>query len=140
MICLVFAEYMLNLSASDGAPANVWLIKAIALAALIVMSLLNSFGTRLSARIANLFLALKFLGLGSIVVTGLAVGLAKNMDASKGLGMHQGESERYDMASKVSHALMSTRMSVNIGTYTDAILAAMWAYSGWEAVWIPRLR
>ena len=139
MVCLIFAEYLLNLSASSSTlVADAWYAKPVALLALVVIALLNSIGTRVSARIANLFLGLKLLGLGSIVVAGLTLGFTRDMATGKGLETPRGEYWWYNQALGDSHSLKSDGLWVNIGTFTDAMLAAMWAYSGWEAVRNPR--
>ncbi|MCJ1230216.1 hypothetical protein MMC12_006888 [Toensbergia leucococca] len=52
MISIIFAEYLLNVFDSE-IPVHTWYTKAVALAALAIMSLLNCIGTRVSARIAN---------------------------------------------------------------------------------------
>ena len=133
MMCLVFAEYLLNLSMLSR-EANVWLLKSIAMGTLVLVTLVNSIGTRVSARIANVFFALKLLGLGSIVVMGLTFGMVGGEGMSTNLGDHQDENKVDGYPQEDSHSFTSTSLWTIMGTYTDAILAAMWAYSGWEAV------
>ena len=133
MMCLVFAEYLLNLS-TLSTTANVWLLKSLALGTLALVTLANSIGTRVSARIANVFFALKLLGLGSTIVMGLTFGLFINKGMNTSLGDRLAKYRLYSQAQEDGHPIASTNLWATMGTYTDAILAAMWAYSGWEAV------
>ena len=133
MMCLVFAEYLLNLSTLDTA-ANPWIAKSVAFGALLVVTAVNSVGTRVSTRIANVFFALKLLGLASIIVLGLVYGLASNSGMSTSPGNYHDEHHLHVHFQENSQPVGNMGLWGNMGTYTDAILAAMWAYSGWEAV------
>lgn len=133
MISITFAEYLFNSFYSDT-PAYMIYTKAIAIAALATMSLLNCIGTRVSARIANIFLVVKLFGLGSIVITGLTIGLSQRNGASKGRAMVQEEYLWYNRTQKDDYPHIKAGPWATVGMYTDAILAAMWAYSGWETV------
>ena len=130
MVTLIFAEYLLGALAPGSAPApgvsvgGAWAAKGLAVLALLAFTLLNCVGTRVSARIANFFLVLKLFGLGLVVVTGLTLGPAKGKGSA---GPEQAEVPPEDGLQKGSHW-------ANAGIYTDAVLTAMWAYSGWESV------
>ena len=133
MISINFAEYLFSSFGSD-IPAYTMYTKAIAIAALVVMSLLNCIGTRVSARIANLFLVVKLFGLGSIVITGLTIGLFQGNRPSKGRATVEDEYLWYNQTHRDDYPQINAGQWATVGMYTDAILAAMWAYSGWETV------
>ena len=133
IVSVIFAEYLFNAFDSDT-PADTWHSKAIALAALATMFLLNCIGTHVSARIANFFLVVKLLGLGSVVITGLILGLSRGNGASKGPTNYQVEYSLYNQSQENGHLHTKASQWATAGMYTDAILAVMWTYSGWETV------
>ena len=128
MVALIFADYALG-GLGAGVPEGGWAVKGLAALALLVFTLLNAAGTRLSARIADFFFFLKLFGLGSVVVTGLTVGVARYGALRRADGPHEPDDAG-------THADDSPSWT-SAGVYTDAALAALWAYSGWETVRVP---
>lgn len=133
MVSLIFAEYLLNAFASDMS-AYPWLIKSIALLGFACISILNCIGTRVSARVANFFLVTKLLGLGSIIFAGFTLRMVKGKGVDDASGVNQLENIWGKQTRKYDDEQIYTELWANAGIYTDAILAAMWAYSGWESV------
>ena len=136
MVSIIFAEYLLNSFGLDTSVHTLY-AKAIAIAALITTSLLNCIGIRVSARIANFFLVVKLFGLASIVITGLSLGLFQRSGAIQSLETITDEHSRYNETQKNDFQPANAGKWTTAGMYTDAVLAAMWAYSGWETVRAP---
>ena len=124
MVSLIFAEYLLGGlgSGAPGAASGAWAARGLAVLVLAAFTLLNCVGTRVSASVANVFFVLKLLGLASVVVAGLMFGVAR--------GSGSDAPARDDPAEEDGPGTWAS-----VGTYTDAILTAMFAYSGWESVW-----
>jgi amino acid transporter len=122
IISLTFSEYLCRAFAVEEDP-SVWILKGFALLAVILITYINCLGTRVGAGTANVFLILKFLGLGSVIATGLVLGamhLQPTVDIQGVVG--SGENQ------------IDSGLWANLGACTDATLSALWAYSGWEVV------
>ncbi|KAI9778098.1 MAG: hypothetical protein M1839_008402 [Geoglossum umbratile] len=126
IISLIFSEY-LNKAATmlDDSKTPAWVLKGIALLTVASITYLNCVGTRVSAGSANVFLVLKLLGLGSIIATGLALRLMR---------FERGETRDTNQAKGGNASEVHEGVWAHIGGYTDATLAALWAYSGWESL------
>jgi solute carrier family 7 (L-type amino acid transporter), member 6 len=119
MLSLTFAEYLNRSFAFEEMP-SIWVLRGIAWFTVVFITFLNCMGTRASTDTTNIFLVIKLTGVCSIIVTGLVlfvggvqhepeIPATPGQDPNSGLWGH-------------------------LGAYTDATLAALWAYSGWEHV------
>jgi solute carrier family 7 (L-type amino acid transporter), member 6 len=127
IVSLIFSEYLNKvLTMLDNDNPSVWTMKGVALLTVVLITYLNCIGTRVSAGTANVFLVLKLLGLTSIIVTGAAL-LVVRFERGR-------EARRANLVEGGSASEMGEGIWAHIGGYTDATLAALWAYSGWEAV------
>jgi amino acid transporter len=70
MVALVFSEYLFRGVLPDQ-DVSMWILKAVALLAVILITFLNFMGTQVGTGSATIFLVLKVFGLGSIIVLGL---------------------------------------------------------------------
>lgn len=133
MISLIFSEYLYK-AVSPEADVSVFTSKATALLGLTLITALNCLGTRTGVGTANIFMAIKLLGLGSIAVVGLAAGVMS-------LG-HEGVRHRYNQTSPEAippQALPTPLTQLPWAWPTskdlaDAIFAALFSYGGWESV------
>ena len=132
MVALIFAEYLLGGLHAGEYGGESWIAKGIAIVAVGVFSLLNCFGTRLSTRVVNYFFLLKLVGLGSVISAGLLSGLFLGRRPDGSAQSNQNRLQPGQGLSDGPQHQMNAWTSAAV--YTDAILAAMWAYSGWEAV------
>ena len=124
MVSLVFAEYLFRAVRPDQDVSD-WHLKGAALLAMMLITWLNCIGTKMGAGIGNVFLVLKLLGLFSIALLGL-VFLVFTGSSGHPRGMNP------TVASQDSTSAPSGWSS--FGNFTDAVLAALFAYGGWESV------
>jgi solute carrier family 7 (L-type amino acid transporter), member 6 len=122
MISLIFSEYLTRVFTLQE-NQSIWISKGIAFLAITLVTHINCMGIRVSAGITNAFLVIKLLGLTSIIVTGLTLGT-----------MHFQNGEEVQGIIVRNLRDIDTRFWSHLGAYTDATLAALWAYSGWETV------
>ncbi|KAI9768621.1 MAG: hypothetical protein M1840_004818 [Geoglossum simile] len=127
IVSLIFSEYLNKVfTMLDNDNPSVWAMKGIALLTVVSVTYLNCIGTRVSAGTANVFLVLKLLGLGSIIVTGVGL-LVVHFE-------RRHEAQRTTLVDGGSAGEIGEGIWAHIGGYTDATLAALWAYSGWESL------
>ncbi|OCK79262.1 amino acid transporter [Lepidopterella palustris CBS 459.81] len=122
MVSLIFSEYLFR-AILTGQTVSMWIVKPIAILAVAAITLINCLGTRMGTGAANVFLVIKVLGLSSIAVVGIAV-YASNANLANGSGplnVGGGSNE-------------SPEISTSINGFVDAILAAAFAYGGWESL------
>jgi amino acid transporter len=133
MVALVFSEYLFKGILPDQV-VSTWILKAVALLAIILITFLNCMGTQVGTSSATLFLVLKVFGLGSIIVFGLVFQFtgSKHQD-----GNHQSNETKRSWFTPPSPAATDTGYSwlwVSLGDFTDALFAALFAYAGWDSV------
>lgn len=133
MVALVFSEYLFKATGSDTVYHD-WYAKILALVTIAIMTFLNCIGTRISARIANLFLVVKILGLGSVVLFGLTSALVRDTDTHRSSLVRRSQNASSDTIQHSNGPHRDAGQWTTAGMYTDAILAAMYSYSGWETV------
>ncbi|KAL8792334.1 MAG: hypothetical protein Q9195_005037 [Heterodermia aff. obscurata] len=134
MIAMIFAEYLDRGFAPDHANLSPWVIKAVALLAIILITCLNCMGTTKAAKTANVFLVLKLTALGTIVGLGFLAGI--------GTLKHRPSQENQESAQhmySVDKRAINTTISLHsahndLKSATDATLAALFAFGGWESV------
>lgn len=118
----IFAEH-LNSIILPEAWRNEWLNKLVALLGAGLITTVNCWGTNTGASAANGFFLLKIIGLFSIVVTGLVVGVSGKGNALTAW-----------IPDKVAEDAGTAQPSlwVLVGEYTTAMFGALFTYGGWE--------
>jgi L-type amino acid transporter 6 len=129
MVALVFSEYLFKGTLPDQ-DISMWTLKAVALLAILFITLLNCMGTHVGTGSATVFLILKIFGLASIIVSGFIF----QFTGSK----NQGQYDPRDVTDQgwvnpSSLAATETGFSwiwMSLGNFTDALFAALFAYAG----------
>jgi len=132
MVSLVFAEYLFA-AISPDTHISVWMLKATALIAIISITSLNCMGTRTGMRTAVLFLVLKIFGLGSIAIIGLFL-LIKNHQTKDETHLLDVQAQSFVSVSHTTTKYSGLSIWTSVGNFTDAVIAALFAYGGWESV------
>lgn len=133
MASLIFSEYVYRIF-SLHENLSTWILKATALLAVVLITSLNCMGTRIIAGTANVFLVLKIIGLGSIIVTGLTLGITRYKERDDAQGTNVRESSWFTVEHPGNAEQMRSGLWAHLGNYADATFAALWAYGGWETV------
>jgi amino acid transporter len=120
MVSLVFSEYLFKTVMPDR-DVDVWILKGVALLAIAAVTLLNLIGTKTGATAANVFLVLKLFGLGTVAVAGLVFAVMALFH--RGALFPPSTSEPGDSS-----------VWAEVGGFTDAVLASLFAYGGCESV------
>lgn len=124
MVSLVFAEYLGKaLWQEAGQELGGWWLKGVGLSAVWGITWLNCLGTSFGTRAASFFLVLKLVGLGSVVVVGVALMIVRPESTSPKI-----------VAPGIVGFSAKKSLWSGLGSFTDAILAALFAYGGWESV------
>lgn len=116
ILALFIADYVCGSAAQGGIDAS-WDRVAVALLVVALVTVVNCTGNRLSNISTKILLACKVISVGLIILVGFAVLVFPNLAAP----------EPNDPNVPPDVPLDST-------SYVDALVAAMWAYSGWEVV------
>jgi L-type amino acid transporter 6 len=136
MVSLVFSEYFFKSISLERVVSELSL-KAVALLAIFLITLLNCLGTNVGTGAATFFLILKIVGLGSVVGIGFVLMFT---------GFSKSEGVSDSILTTIPAAQKNIREStettgkniwIGLGNLTDAILAALFAYGGWESVSSP---
>ncbi|MGF6375387.1 APA family basic amino acid/polyamine antiporter [Clostridiales Family XIII bacterium PM5-7] len=94
-------------------PLHQWQVKAMAIAIIVVLSLVNMTGVKKGGNLQNLFMVAKLIPIGIIIVCGFVMGKMNNpMEIVPGEGISP------------------------ISAFALAIVAALWAFDGWSSVYI----
>ncbi len=94
-------------------PLTEWQIKGMAIAIIVVLSLVNMMGVKKGGNLQSIFMIAKLVPIGIIIVCGLVMGKMNNpMDIVPGEGMNP------------------------LSAFALAIVAALWAFDGWSSVYI----
>ena len=121
ILALFIADYVCGSAATSLAAANEiaagWERVTAALVVVALVTFVNCTGNRLSNISTKVLLACKIIGVGFIILVGLAVLLFPSINFPK---------------PKEPNSLDDVLR--NSSSYVDALVAAMWAYSGWEVV------
>lgn len=129
MVSLIFSEYLYEtIARGQGQDSH---MKLMAVMSIIFITVLNCLGTPVGKRMGSIFLALKVIGLCSIPLAALIYQLSNivpGQDPSYNPSREHYGSETQD-ASDTAPGLWTT-----LGSLTDAVLAAVFAYGGWESV------
>ena len=121
MVALVFSEYLFKTFSPDH-DADIWILKGTALLAITGINLVNLVGTSTGTGLANFFLVFKVFVLGSVAAAGAAFAIS--------------DLTRRGQAVFPTAAPEPGRSSLwaDMGGFTDAILASLFAYGGCESV------
>jgi amino acid transporter len=133
MVALVFSEYLFKAISPDQ-DVSTWILKGTALLAIASITYLNCTSTRVGTGAANFFLVLKVFGLGSIAIAGLTFalnGFTNRNDNDQSNGAEQGS---FTALLPVAPHPGELWLWMSLGNFTDAVLAALFAYGGWESV------
>jgi hypothetical protein len=133
MVALVFSEYLFR-AVSPDQDISVWMLKGVALLAVISITCLNSLGTNVGTGAATFFLVLKIVGLGSVALVGFVLMFT-------GFPIPNGENDLNPPLYATTRRAPITTSDIGnssvwtgLGNFADAILAALFAYGGWESV------
>lgn len=122
IIAIIFGEYIVRaVIGPDAEDASSWINKALALAGLSVVVILNMISTKVGAKSANIFMFLKFVALLGITITGIVVavtGVSWKGEASK------------DWKSKS----WFEGTDLDLSRWAVAVYAGLWAFDGWDNV------
>ncbi|KAK9483207.1 amino acid permease-domain-containing protein [Lipomyces starkeyi] len=127
IIAIVFAEYIGRLIFSHGAPdtgtestsvegsiySPLWFNKTVAVAGILLVTIINAISTKLSTRTGDIFLFLKISSLVAITVIGLVVLVFRKGAENFTDGWFAGSSS-------------------SLGNYAIALYAGLWAFDGWD--------
>ena len=134
MIAMIFAEYLYRGFATEHANMSPWVIKGVALLAIILITCLNCMGTTKATKTANVFLVLKLTALGTIVSLGFLAGTGALKHRPP-----QVSQQFVQHTYLVNNWAINTTMPLHsapddLKSVTDATLAALFAFGGWESV------
>lgn len=128
MVSLIFSEYLHKAftSGDDAADQNP---KIIAVVGIVLVTVVNCLGSSVGNGVAKAFMALKIVGLLSIALSGLvywtfwpgASNPGPRMEVTKELTSNMNETSHLD------------GLWANLDAFTNAVLAAVFAYGGWES-------
>lgn len=122
IIAIIFGEYLVR--AAIGAEVenvSAWINKGVAIAGLVLVTLLNCISTKLGTRIGDLFMFFKFIALLGVTVIGVVV-------AATGFtfkGQPNGDWKTTGWFDNTS---------TNISSWAVALYAGLWAFDGWDNV------
>lgn len=133
MISLIFAEYLYRAFDSAREP-SLWVLKGLALLAIASITFLNCLGVRVSTGTAKFFLVTKLAGLGSIIIIGLTHGIHCLSSQGRPVSGQAAESTCFPTSLNDLSEQPGKSFWQYTGTFTDATITALWAYSGWESV------
>jgi amino acid transporter len=122
IIAIIFGEYLVRvIIGADAVDASVWLDKAVALAGLILVTLLNCVSTKLGTRSADVFMFLKFFALLGVTVIGIVV-------AVTGFSYKGPASDDWKKQGWFEDT------TTDISNWAVALYAGLWAFDGWDNV------
>jgi hypothetical protein len=125
IIAIIFGEYLVRaIIGADAVDASTWLNKAVAIAGLVIVTLLNCVSTKLGTRSADIFMFLKFIALLGVTVIGIVVAVT-------------GFSYKGDASDDWKKQGWFDGTETNISNWAVALYAGLWAFDGWDNVRVP---
>ncbi|KAI9835237.1 MAG: hypothetical protein M1837_003875 [Sclerophora amabilis] len=122
IIAIIFGEYVVRAAiGADVEIVSAWINKSVALAGLLLVTLLNCISTRVGTRIGDFFMFFKFVALLGVTITGVAV-------AATGFSW-KGQANQ-DWKDKGWFDETST----DVSSWAVALYAGLWAFDGWDNV------
>ncbi|KAG5950718.1 hypothetical protein E4U53_004518 [Claviceps sorghi] len=120
IIAIIMAEYFVRaIIGAEAEYVNPWVDKSVALAGILLVTLLNCVSTRLGTRINDLLMFLKFVALLFVTVVGIVVAVTG----------HTFNGEK-DVAWKAKDWFNDT--STDLSNWAVALYGGLWAYDGWD--------
>ncbi|KAF4780426.1 amino acid permease [Colletotrichum scovillei] len=120
IIAIIMGEYLVR--AAIGAEAeslSPWVNKAVAMVALVSVTLLNCVSTKLGTKVNDWLMFLKFIALLGVTVTGIVVAITGKTVTGKA-----------NMEWKSHEWFEGT--STDLSAWAVALYAGLWAYDGWD--------
>ena len=141
MIATIFAEYLYRgfapLQESEN-DRSLWVIKGVALIAIALVTYWNCMGTAKAANTLNVFLVLKISTLGTIICLGFlaSVGSVERHRPLEQSGQQQSvnKSSLTTDESLTDAKVKQLTPDLSFNNVTDALLAALFAFGGWESI------
>jgi amino acid transporter len=122
IIAIIFGEYLVRaIVGPEAVSSTAWLDKGVALAGLVIVTLLNCVSTKLGTRSADVFMFMKFVALIGVTIIGIVV-------AATGLSYKGPPSEDW----KEKGWFEDT--NTNVSNWAVALYAGLWAFDGWDNV------
>ena len=126
IIAIIFGEYTVRaFIGAEALEVSTWINKGVALAGLLLVTLLNSVSTKLGTRSADLFMVLKFVALLFVTITGVVV-------AVTGFSWKGHASEDWK-----KHGWFDGTIT-DLSHWAVALYAGLWAFDGWDNVRSPK--
>lgn len=129
MVSLIFSEYLYEAIASGQVQDSH--LKAMAAMSIIFITVLNCLGTPVGKRMGSIFLALKVIGLLSIPLAALIFQVSS---VAPGKDPSYNRSEESNGPATLASPDPVSGPWTTLGGFTDSVLAAVFAYGGWESV------
>lgn len=129
MVSLIFSEYLYE-AMIDGQGQESHM-KGMAVMSIISITVLNCLGTPVGKRMGSIFLALKVIGLLSIPLLAL---IYQVFNMIPGKDPSYDRSQGYNGPEAQDSSDTASGLWTTLGGLTDAVLAAVFAYGGWESV------
>ena len=124
IIAIIFGEYVVRAAVgAEAADVSVWINKGVALGGLALVTLLNCISTRLGTRMGDVFMLLKFVALLGVTVVGIVVAAT-------------GYSYGGKLSTEWKHENWFEGTNHNLSNWAVALYAGLWAFDGWDNVWI----
>lgn len=122
IISIIFGEYIVEAIVGTKVDSvNPWISKAVALASIIAVTLLNCISTKVGTRVGNLFMFFKFIALLAVTIIGIVA-------AVTGLSYDGNPNKEW----KTKNWFDGT--STSISSWAVALYSGLWAFDGWENV------
>lgn len=122
IIAIIFGEYIAK-TIPGPASDSWWLRKLLAFVALVAVTSINGFSTKLGAKTGNVFLVIKIFLLVALIALGVA-----------GSIVLRGKPDLPVSALVATKGSLFEGSSHDIGRYAIALYAGLWAYDGWDNV------
>ena len=120
IIAIIFGEYMVRgVVGADAESVNPWINKAVALAGLGIVTVMNCVSTKLSMRVGGLFMFFKFIALLGVTVTGVVVAVTGL--SSKGNANQEWRTNGWFDGT-----------CLDVSEWALALYAGLWAFDGWD--------
>ncbi|KAG8162059.1 hypothetical protein KVR01_007824 [Diaporthe batatas] len=129
MVSLIFSEYLYEAIASGQVQDSH--MKAMAVMSIISITVLNCLGTPVGKRMGSIFLTLKVIGLLSIPLAAL---IYRVSSVVPGGDSSYNRSEDSNGPATQSTSDAAPDPWATLGGLTDSVLAAVFAYGGWESI------
>ncbi|KAF2203664.1 hypothetical protein GQ43DRAFT_454270 [Delitschia confertaspora ATCC 74209] len=122
IIAIIFGEYVVRACiGAEASDASAWLNKGVALAGLVIVTLLNCVSTKVGTRSADVFMFMKFVALIAVAIIGIVVAVT-------------GYSYRGNPSQDWKKSGWFEGTSTDISNWAVAIYGGLWSFDGWDNV------